>query len=214
MAQLEREHGLLARMRASATRSRIAIALALVVAMPLIVLLLAPRPDIGVYPRARLVLEVLLYAVPALLATALALWPLHRAEPSVARAIISGAAVLAAITVASLPPAHADHPASLAGGGDDFVARALGCMMYGIVCAIPAFILLRLLAREGARVGAKAWVLAFAAASCGAAAVFLHCPIVHVGHRWAGHVAVLVVAAVWAALHLHGRARAARPIDR
>lgn len=192
------ERGWRASLRAKPTIVRSAIGIAVAVAIPLLVLAAAPRADLGVYPIARLVLEALGYLATALAAAVIGLWPLHRAEPRTGRAIAVIAAVVAALVVASLPAAHHDHPASLAGGGDDFVARAFGCFAYGTICAIPTWIALRLLARDPAVLGAAAYPVAVAIAGSGAAAVFLHCPIVHVGHRWAGHVAVLALLLAWA----------------
>lgn len=201
LVDLDGERGPVARLRSMATTFRLALALVVMIAIPGVVLALAPRPDLGVYPGLRLVVDFVLYAIPGLLAVVAALWPLYRNEPIRARAITVIASVVAALLVASLPAAHADHAASLAGAGDDFAKRALGCFIYGSICALPAFAALRLLGREGARVGSTALVIGVAAALCGSAAVFLHCPIAHASHRWAGHVAVLLPALAWALWH-------------
>jgi hypothetical protein len=199
------ERGWRASLRAKATPVRSAIGIAVVAAIPLLVLAAAPRADLGVYPIVRLVLEALGYLATAIAAAVIGLWPLHRAEPRTGRALAVAAAILAAVVVASLPAAHHDHPASLAGGGDDFLGRAFGCFAYGTICAVPTWIALRLLARDPATLGPAAYPVAVAVAGSGAAAVFLHCPIVHVGHRWAGHIAVLVLLLAWAAWRRWGR---------
>jgi len=207
-ARLALEQGWRARVRASSTGLRNAIAALVIVGIPLLVLVTSPRADLGVYPAMRLIGEGLAYVLTALAAAVLALWPLHATERPTARVGTAIAAIGAAIVIASWPAAHHDHPAALAGAGADFVPRALGCLMYGTICGLPVWLALRVLTRRGATLGGDAWLVAFAAAGSGAAAVFLHCPIAYVGHRWAGHVAVLVVLAAWAAWHVYrGRER-------
>jgi hypothetical protein len=103
------------------------------------------------------------------------------------------------MVIASLPPAHHDHAASLAGGGDDFVRRAVGCLIYGSTMAIPVALVLLLFGRERPS-EPRAALLAVTAALVGFAAVAAHCPIVLSKHLWAGHVAVfvpLLVFSVW-----------------
>jgi hypothetical protein len=178
---------------------RTAIGVFVIAAIPLVVLAAAPRADLGVYPIARLVLEALGYLATAIIAAVIGLRPLHLADPRTGRTLAVVAAIGAAALIASLPEAHHDHPASLAGGGDDFIARALGCLAYGTICAIPTWVALRLVARDPSVLGPAAYPVAVAIAGSGAAAVFFHCPIVHVGHRWAGHVTVLVLLLGWAA---------------
>lgn len=198
-ARVAAERGWRASLRAKSTVVRSAIGLCIVAAIPLLVLVAAPRADLGVYPIARLVLEAAGYMATAIAAAMIGLWPMHRAEPRTGRVLTVLAAVAVAVLVASLPDAHHDHPASLAGSGHDFLKRALGCFMYGTICGVPTWVALRMLARDPEILGEAAYPVALAIAGAGAAAVFLHCPIVHVGHRWAGHVAVLALPLAWAA---------------
>lgn len=207
-SRLEQERGWSSRLREASTTVRDVVAALVVLGVPALVLVAAPRPDIGVYPWARLTAEGLGYALAALAAAMLALWPLHRTEPRSARLVAAVGGVAASIIIASWPDAHHDHPAALAGAGDDFVRRAMGCLMYGTICGLPVWFALRVLTRRGKILGDDAWLVAFAAAGSGAAAVFVHCPIAHAGHRWAGHVSVLVVLLLWAAWHVYrGRKR-------
>jgi hypothetical protein len=198
---VDEERGVVARVRALRTPVRDGIAAVVLLGIPALVLLGAPRPDLDVYPAFRLTAEALAYAITALAAAIVALWPLHVAEPRAARFATLFAVAATSIVVATLPAAHHDHPASLVGAGSDFVPRALGCLAYGTACGLPLFLALRVLTRRGKLLGDEAWLVAFAAAGSGAAAVFVHCPVVHVGHRWAGHVPVLVLLAAWAAWH-------------
>jgi hypothetical protein len=197
------EQGTAAKMRELATPWRIALAVAVAVVVPLVVLVVTPRPDLSVLPRGRFALDVFLYALPAIAALAVALWPMQRAISLETRSLVALCGVLAAACVAALPPIHAAHPASLV--TDHFGGRAFACLAFGTIAALPAFVVLRMLAREGTRVGIKASVLGLAAALSGSAAVFLHCPIVHPAHLWAGHVTVLLPAAIWALVHGRGR---------
>ena len=204
LAAVADEHGAATKMRELATPWRILLALAVAVAVPLLVVLVTPRPDLAVVPRGRFALDMFLYALPAVAALVVALWPMQRTVSMHTRGLVALCAVLAAACVAALPPIHASHPASLVASGEHG-RRALACLAFGTLSAIPAFVVMRMLAREGARVGTKALVLGLAAALSGSAAVFLHCPIHHPAHLWAGHVTVLLPAAIWALAH--GRAR-------
>lgn len=204
LGDVDAERGIAAKMRSLSTPVRIAIAIAIATAVPLVVLVVMPRADLGALPRGRFALDVLLYALPAVAALAIALWPMQRTVSTRTRALVALCAVLGAVCVAALPPLHGDHAGALVGEGS-FVRLALGCLAFGTITAAPAFVILRLLAREGGHVGTKAFVLGLAAALSGSAAVFVHCAITHPPHLWAGHVTVLVPAAIWALWHARGR---------
>jgi hypothetical protein len=204
LAAVADERGPAAKMRELATPWRIVLALAVAVVMPLLVLLVTPRPDLDVVPRGRFALDVFLYALPAVAALVVALWPMQRTVSMHTRGLVALCGVLAAACVAALPPIHGSHPASLIAEGE-FGRRAIGCLLFGTFTALPAFVVMRMVAREGSRVGVKAFVLGLAAALSGSAAVFLHCPITHPGHLWAGHFTVLLPAAIWALVHGRGR---------
>ena len=201
LASVDGERGTAATMRALATPVRIGLALLVAVAVPLVVLAVTPRPDLGIVPPGRFALDVVLYAGPAIAALAVALWPMQRTVSARTRGLVAFTCVLAAACVAALPPLHRHS-----GVPDDaFAMRALACFLFGTIAAVPAFAILRVLAREGRSVGTKAGVLGLAAALSGSAAVFLHCPITMPGHLWAGHFVVLVPAAIWAFVHARGR---------
>jgi len=195
----EEDRGMVGRMRARSTSARIALGFALALLAPLLVVFVTPRPDLGLAPPGRLALALLLYALPGAAALVLALWPMQRAVSARTRVLVACAAVLSAACVAALP----QMPTGLAASDpiDAFAQRAIACLVFGTIAALPCFVALRLFAREGVRVGPKAWVLGLAAAASGSAAVFLHCPITQPAHLWAGHVAILLPAAVWASWH-------------
>ncbi len=203
LASVDTERGVSAKMRALSTPMRIAIAIATAIAVPLVVLAITPRPDLDIVPPGRFALDVLLYALPAIAALAVALWPMHRTVSARTRSLVAVACVLAAACVAALPPLHR-HPVAAIPEGE-FGRLAIMCFAFGTISAVPAFAILRMLAREGASVGAKAFALGLAAALSGSAAVFLHCPITAPAHLWAGHFVVIAPALAWALVHARGR---------
>jgi hypothetical protein len=199
--ELDHQRGIRSWLRERSTPTRIACLASLSVAVLLLNLLAMPRPDLGVVPTGRLVLDVVLHAVPLAVAWVLVLRPLQRSQSSPAAWATGLAAVAAVVVVASLPAAHADHPASLAGVGEDFVARARGCFSFGTAMAIPVLVLGRGLMRDDAPAWHVAGLLAATVALVGSLSLYLHCPIVAPAHLWAGHVTVLVpffALAIWA----------------
>lgn len=205
-AALEREERPAARARSWSTPLRVAVGLLGAATVPLLVLVTTPRPDLGVYPGLRVALEGLALSLAIAVAVVVTLRPLHR--PTHAASSVS-AAVLAALVIfglASLPPAHHDHAASLAGAGADRLRYAAACLVFGTLCAVPAWLALRGLARDGDRLGGRAVVVAAASAVVGAAGTYLHCPIVHPVHLWLGHVTVLLLPGLWALAMARARA--------
>ncbi len=205
LAAIERDERPLSRLHSWSTPGRQACGFALALAVPLAVFLLMPRDDLGAYPTARWYAECLGLAVASGWAASLALAPLHRpARVSMAHwAGLLG--VLVIVTIASLPAAHAQDAGALAPGGHDFIARARGCFVFGTLCAVPTWFGLRLLARDGDRLGARADVVAAASAAVGVGGVYLHCPITDNGHLWLGHVTVLLLPWLWALLARRSR---------
>lgn len=203
LASVDGEQGRAARMRAWPTTRRLGLALAVMVATPLVVLAVTPRPDLDIVPPGRFAVDVMLYALPAIVALAVALWPMQRTVSARTRGLVAVACVLAAACVAALPPLHRHPGVAIPEGA--FGRLAVMCFAFGTLAAVPAFAILRVLAREGTSVGTKATALGLAAALSGSAAVFLHCPITAPAHLWAGHFVVLVPALVWALVHARGR---------
>lgn len=196
-AALEDDDRPLGRPRSWSSRRRQIVGLAIAFALPVLVLAATPRPDLGVYPRARWLLECLALVVVIAWASMIVLRPMHRPITAAGHGV-AFAGVLVVVALAALPAAHADHVASLAGDGADLLARAAGCFAFGTLCAVPTWIGLRLLARDGDRPGGRAGIIAAASATVGIAGVYLHCPIVHHAHLWLGHVTVLLLPWLWA----------------
>lgn len=187
-----------ARMRAWSSGRRLAAGLAVAAAVPILVLFVATRVDLPHVPMVRWFVELAALLTVVVAGSTLALRPMQRRrDPSwVAWIGLAGAAIT--IVLALLPAAHHGHPASLTGAGEDMWRKAAACLMFGTVCAIPTWIGLRMLARDGDRLGAHAGFVAAVAAAVGAAAVMVHCPIVHRTHLLLGHATVLVVPWIWA----------------
>lgn len=139
-------------------------------------------------------------AVALLAAAGLTAWsvarPLWRAPMRpVARAVCFaiGLALLAWPVIQ--PEMHVEHPASFAGRGEDFWKRALGCLAFGTVWALPLWGLARWTARHRVVVPAAAlW-----AGSGAMLALAMHCPITYRTHLWVGHVGPVVLFALAAA---------------
>jgi len=196
MAEIDRDRGLGAWLRARSSSVRLALALLFAVSAPLAVALVFPRGDLPAYPPLRLALELGVLGLVALAATAVTLRPLHRAFPPALGVGVLAAVVCTAAGLASLPHAHVH--AITAPDATTFLRGASACLLFGTLCAIPTWVALRLLAREGTALGRRATVLAAAATMVGVTGVFLHCPNVHGVHLWAGHVTVLVPWMLWA----------------
>lgn len=201
IADIARERGVRAWLRARPTRWRWALAIGVAALVPAAVAIASHRPDLGVYPGPRLGLEIGASVLAIVATVIVALWPMQRA-PSRARGVVLGLAALVLPLIASLPSAHQLDPRSLAGAGDDVLARAGACFGYALVTALPAAVAIRWLRRDRGGARPIELALALAGALVGGLTVFLHCPIVHGVHLWLGHVTVLVPFLVWALLRM------------
>lgn len=193
-AAIARDEQGAARMRSWSTPVRRSVGVALIVTVPLLVWLVRPRPDHETYPLVRWILECVALVVVIGWASAIALRPMHRPDPGrTARWVALGGA-LVSVVLASLPAVET----SFAISSGDALAQAPLCFLFGTACAVPTWLGLRMLARDGDRLGARADVVAAASAGVGAFAVYLHCPIVAHEHLWLGHVAILALPWLWA----------------
>ena len=198
---LAAERGARGFLRSRPTSQRVLLAAALVLAWAAAVLLATRRPDLGVMPIARLVLDVALLGTPIVAGLAIALRPVHRpALPPWSRIVLLAYAAIALLVFALLPMAHADHPASLAGVGDDMAKRAVGCFTFGSIFGVLTVLGLRMLSRGSGRVFVPTLAIAVASALTGALALYFHCPITHPIHLLLGHVPILLPPTVFALL--------------
>src|SRR5690606_24090109 len=144
------EQGVAAAARSMPTWQRVGAVIGVLSVLTVATVLLTPRADLSLMPATRLWLGIALFGLVSVVTTVLALRPLHRPILSRRMAfIVLGLAVVAVpVGFALLPPAHLDHPASLAGTGSDFVPRALACFVFGLVMALPVLAATWLLDRQ------------------------------------------------------------------
>ena len=196
------ERGVRAWLRSRPTWQRVGLAMLVALAIPGLVLSTWARVDLPLFPRGRLALDLATLVVAALPALWLALRPLYLPRlPSWTTVAVIATAVAAAALIASLPPAHALHPASLRGVGEELIPRAATCFIFGNIFALPIFVALFLLDRRPALDSAA---LIFAGL-VGNIALELHCPMVSPAHLLAGHFTVPLLLALLASLLLWRR---------
>jgi len=189
----ERERGPLAWLRERPLGVQRGLAASVSFAVVLVVWTLTSRVDWSVYPAGRLAAEILALGVLVVVVTRAALRPLTLpARPLLAvAALVAG--VVGILAVTGLPPAHAAHPASLEGLGAALIPRAMACLVFGSICALPVFGLLLASDRLAGAVRGTVRLSAVGAAIVGVLVLQVHCPIVHVAHLRVGHATVLVV---------------------
>ncbi|HMI93406.1 MAG TPA: hypothetical protein VK509_18670 [Polyangiales bacterium] len=194
-AELGRERGLRAWLRARSTVARGLMALGLVAAVSALVALGFARPDLGSFPPARMALSLAAMALLMIVGVALALRPLQRAAlPAwVGPAAITGSlAVLAGLYLVSpfdLPRAAFDAAT---------LRPALVCMAIGLLLGVPVYGALLLLDRGGSR---QALPMAMAAGLAANLELHIHCPSADPLHLMLGHfgaaVLLLLATALW-----------------
>jgi len=187
------------------TARRRLVAVAVVAICVSLVAVLTPRPDLAAYPVARMVASVGLLAAATVIGARSALRPPHVASqrPTMQLALAT-VLLLIPVLAAFVPAPHADiaaYPESFAGCGDDFVPRAVACLVFGLVLSAPAIAALVVLDRRGAPAGVRVVLLAAVGALAGLAGLLVHCPVVATEHQLLGHasvgpVAVALLAAV------------------
>lgn len=193
--------GPLDRVASLSTGVRWALAGGLVLAVVAIVLVATRRVDLVVYPRGRMVLDLLVLLAPLVLALQVSLRPLSRPALPVSRRVLAVAMGIVGVAIlVGLPMAHSLHPASLEGTGDMFIARARGCFGFGLSFAALATLGMGLLSRNGAKRWLPGALGVWAAGLIGFVALYFHCPITHPEHLWAGHATVVlpVLVVLWA----------------
>lgn len=192
-ARRAEERGALAWLRERPSEVQRGLAAGLSAVIVLAVWVGARRADWSVYPTGRLVAELAALAVVVLVVSRAALRPISLPERPVAMLVALVVGVLGILGLTGLSPAHAAHPASLEGLGEALVPRAVACLSFGTLCALPVFALLVASDRSSGKIRRTVRLSAVAAAVVGVLALQVHCPIVHVEHLRAGHTTVLVV---------------------
>lgn len=205
------EKGVRAYLRSRSSMLRLLLGLGALLAVG-VFKLLKPRPDLGVYPLGRLLLEI----VALVSVSGLALWawlrPLHKpALPGAfSWAVVLGGVMLPTV-LAVLPAAHVAHPASVAGVGPELVPRAAACLIFGAMLALPVLGLAFGLSRDTDPDWPRLLLAAAGGALGGAFGLHLHCAITHNAHLLLGHATLPVLVAVGVLLPRFWRARRRAP---
>ena len=192
-ARLERERGWRGRLRSLPTTGRYALSIVTLSAIAAAVLIFARRSDFAVYPVPLFLGSVIALSGLAVAASVALLRPEQRQAMGARRLRLLTAAGLAVPVVLAMPQAHDLvhlHPESFLGTGDDFIPRAFGCFMYGLITALPFVVLMLLLDRKEARSIRDIVLFAAAGGLAGNLTLLLHCPLVSRAHLLAGHVPV------------------------
>ena len=193
------DRGLRAWLRERSTGVRGLLAAGVLAAFAALAAMAFQRPDLEVYPGARMATVLLVIGAGLTLMLAFVLRPLHLpALPAWVLATATTATLLALLVVYGMPAAHLAHPASLqAPGGSALLQRAAPCLVIGIVIGAIVYAALALLDRGGSR---RALVTAAASGLTANLALHLHCPVTDPGHMMLGHLGVAVVLIAGAAL--------------
>ena len=156
----------------------------------------SPRGDFDAYPRARMIATLALLTLGFAAALRLCLWPLHSELPT-RRRLVSSALLWGAIPLllALLPVAHHQHhahPESFADAGAMFWPKAIACLLWGVLMALPFLVAIGLTARQSpTRMRVSSLIAMMAAGSLvGGLSLQLHCPLVSQPHLVLGHWAV------------------------
>ena len=211
-ADQRRERGPLAWLRSRPTWLRRSMILGMATAISVFMLVAMRRPDLGSYPVGRLLLELGLLVGALALAVGVAVRPRLDVPSGRLAAALVGLTILVPVLLAVLPQVHTDHPASLLGVGSDFLRRAVGCLVWGLMMGAPTAIIAFLARRDGGGEPRRDLLLAGAAGLAGVIALDVHCPITDGNHLLLGHatVVVAVVAVIAVAGWLGGRMRRRR----
>jgi len=193
-ARLAAERGPRAWLASRPTWARFGLAAAVLLVVGVVNGLAMERPDLAVYPPARLALTCAAFGALALLGVALALRPLQRPplRAGLAGAIAVGAGVAVPLGLAALPVAHADHPACASAEGAAFWLESSRCLVYGLVIGFGVLLGVALLDRSPRPLLGRATCLLAGAAGGLAAnlALQLHCPVTGRAHLLASHATI------------------------
>lgn len=186
-SELSHERGLKAWLRSRPSALRAALLFGVIGSIGLLHVGRLLRPDAAVYPAGRLGLELCVLGLIAIASVVVGLRPYFKTNAPLALTVgVAAIAVLTPVVSIALGPAHTAHDASLAGVGHALLPRAFGCLMYGLVFALPVGLVAWLVDRGPA---ARSAVPFAGAATIGAnLALWLHCPITHGSHIALGHV--------------------------
>lgn len=187
------------RLRSWSTPTRHVAALFVVLIVTLAVLVATPRLDLAAYPRVRLIVSAAALIAITSFGLRRFFWPCGERVRREWAVVAAAAALLVIPVVLALLPAPHElmhlHPESFEGTGADFVPRALACLVFGFVVGIPTTLVALVMNRQPRLTRPRIALAAGVGGLAGTLGLLLHCPLVSVAHRLAGHGAVGVVAA-------------------
>jgi predicted anti-sigma-YlaC factor YlaD len=186
---IRRDHGWRSRLAELPTSVRWLLA-TVTLLVPVLVGMLWHRRNLAEYPVARLVAELATLTLVAGAGCWLWLRPLFRRQPHRATSwIIATSAFAVPLALTALPPAL---PIA-AEASDHLIDRAMRCLLFGSMTALPALLILVGVGRRS--VGPRGFGLlpATAAALAGIVGLELHCPDASPAHLLVGHASIVWV---------------------
>ena len=190
-AELAGEQGLLGRLRGMRLIYHRLFVFSVASLLTLLVFSFLLRPDLSVYPGARMLLIIGgltgTFAAGVILLTA----PLYRRlEKPLHLWIWVTTGVIWAVGLAVLPQAHQAHPTANLGAAENFWVFAAGCFVFGNLLALPILGAIAVVVRNRMSALLRLCLLATTAALIGLLGLQIHCPITHPGHLFWGHSTV------------------------
>jgi predicted anti-sigma-YlaC factor YlaD len=187
--EIQRSRGWRTRLAELPTSTRWLLAMA-TLAVPILVGVLWHRRNLAEYPLARMIAELGVLASVTGAACWLWLRPLFRRQPHRAVSWIAATLALAVpLALTALPPAlpiaaEASH---------HVLGRAMRCLLFGAMMALPALVVLVGLGRRSAGPRGFGLLPATAAALAGIVGLELHCPDASPAHLLLGHASIVWV---------------------
>lgn len=201
-ADVARERGAMAWLRARSQTARVLAFAALIVVEAVLVIGFVPRSDLGIYPALRHAVFVALLSGMALVAAWQSLRPLQaaRAPAWLSRSIALGAVALPFL-IGMMPRVPDHHALGHDGTGSSMFEVAFYCLALGSFFGLVVIALLRKVDRGTHGNAARATLAALAGGLAGTLMTHLHCPLNNPVHLLLGHAPVgLLLAAGYAVL--------------
>ena len=162
-----------------------------------IVLMMAPRRDLHVYPPARMALALTSMSMLGLWLAGDALRSWHRPALTATGARIRIAVALGLLVLLSLLPVPVElSPYTNAPRGVPLLVHASSCFFFGLLVGVPTFAMCYLVGRKAPF---TTWVAAAIASLVGNLALQVHCPITEHSHLLAGHASLGIATLGYAA---------------
>lgn len=202
---IERERGVRAWLRSRPTWMRWILAGATVPTTAALAILLKPRPDLAAYPTLRLLGLFILIGVAVGMTVNVMLRPLHQPQPSWRQ--VWGLTLLGGVGAPLLLMALPTNSEALMPMG---YSLGVGCMIAGLIAALPMIGALWLLVRNTQRLAHRLLITAAGAGLTGNFVLEFQCPVSTPSHLLMSHVLLscaLILIAALAGIGLRGTNR-------